>query len=67
MIAGNLSGMKPATMPSYDLLMNPILRALRTLGGSGSIQEIYDKVVDQERLPDDLLELVHDQNKSNQT
>jgi hypothetical protein len=29
------------TLPTYDDLMNPLLGALRKLGGSGSIEEIY--------------------------
>ena len=47
--------------------MNPLLRALRALGDSGSIEEIYDKVVDQEQLPEDVLALPHNPEKSNQT
>lgn len=35
--------------------------------GSGSIEEIYDKVVELERFPEDLLAQVHDAEKSNQT
>lgn len=33
-------------MPTFDSLMNPLLHALFALGGSGSIEEIYDKVLD---------------------
>jgi restriction system protein len=47
--------------------MNPLLRALQALGGSGSIEEIYDKVVELERFPDDVLSQIHDPEKSNQT
>ena len=47
--------------------MNPLLRAMRALGGSGSVEEIYDKVVELEKLPDDVLSQLHDQDKSNQT
>jgi restriction system protein len=54
-------------LPTFDHLMNPLLRALRALGGSGSIEEIYDKVVELERFPDDLLAQLHDAEKSNQT
>ena len=54
-------------MPTYDNLMNPLLRALRSLGGSGSIEEIYEKVVEQEQLPDDVLAQLHDPEKSNRT
>lgn len=47
--------------------MNPLLCALRVLGGSGSVQEIYDKVVELEKLPDDVLSQLHDAEKSDQT
>lgn len=54
-------------LPSFDQLMNPLLRALRALGGSGSVEEIYDKMVELEQLPDDVLSQQHDPDKSNQT
>lgn len=54
-------------LPTFDQLMNPLLRALQALGGSGSIEEIYDRVVELERFPDDLLSQLHDPEKSNQT
>lgn len=53
--------------PTFDRLMNPLLRALRALGGSGSVEEIYDKVVELEKLPEDVLSQLHDPEKSNQT
>jgi len=54
-------------VPSFDQLMHPLLRALQELGGSGSIEEIYDKVVELEKFPDDILTQLHDPEKSNQT
>lgn len=33
-------------VPSYDELFNPTLRALHTLGGSASIQELAEQVID---------------------
>jgi restriction system protein len=30
--------------PTYEQLMNPLIPALADLGGSGSIEEIYEKV-----------------------
>jgi restriction system protein len=47
--------------------MSPLLRALQALGGSGSVEEIYDKVVELEQFPDDVLSQPHDSEKSNQT
>ena len=55
------------TLPTYDRLMNPLLRAIRELGGSGSIEEIYDKVVELEKLPEEVLSQLHDPERSNQT
>lgn len=54
-------------MPTYDSLMNPLLNALKNLGGSGSIDEIYDKVVEQENIPEDITAVLHNPEKSNQT
>src|SRR5271165_4579757 len=54
-------------VPTFDQLMNPLLRAMQALGGSGSIEEIYDKVVELEHFPDDVVAQPHDPEKSNQT
>lgn len=54
-------------LPSFDQLMNPLLQALQALGGSGSIEEIYDKVVELEKFPDEVISQLHDPEKSNQT
>ena len=54
-------------VPPYELLFNPLLKALNALGGSGSIEEIYDKVVELEHFPDDVVAVLHDPEKSNQT
>jgi len=54
-------------MPTFHSLMNPLLRAFLTLGGSGSIDEIYEKVVEQEHIDDELSSLVQNPEKSNQT
>lgn len=54
-------------LPTFDKLMNPLLRALRALGGSGSVEEIYNKVVELERFSDDVLGQLHDPENSNNT
>jgi restriction system protein len=59
--------METTKIPSYDSLMNPLIHALRSLGGSGSIEEIYDKVVEIEHLPEEMLSVVHDPEKSTQS
>lgn len=54
-------------MPKYHELMNPLLQALRILGGSGSIEEISTQVSESLDLPDDVLGLLHDPDRSSQT
>lgn len=55
------------TLPTFDDLMNPLLKALRMLGGSGSIEEIYSKTVEITGLSEDVLAQLHDPDKSSQT
>jgi restriction system protein len=40
---------------------------MHALGSSGSIEEIYDKVVEIEQIPEEILSQLHDPDKSNQT
>jgi restriction system protein len=54
------------TLPTFDELLNPAIKALRALGGSGSIQEIYDKVIELERIREAVLAQMHGQD-SDQT
>jgi restriction system protein len=54
-------------IPSFDDLMLPLLNALKSLGGSGSIEEIYTKVVELENFSDEVLSQLHDKDKSTQT
>jgi restriction system protein len=54
-------------IPTFDRLMNPLLQALQTLGGSGTVTEIDDKVVEIEKLPESVLSQLHDPAKSNQS
>jgi restriction system protein len=44
---------------NYDELMNPVLQALRFLGGSGTIEEIDNKVADLVKIPIDQLDILH--------
>lgn len=54
-------------MPTFDSLMNPLLNALSQLGGSGSIDEIYEKVAEIEDIDEEILSVPHNPEKSNQT
>jgi len=55
----------PPKLPTFDRLMNPLLRALGALGGSGSVEEIYNKVVELEGFSEDVLSQLHDPESSN--
>jgi restriction system protein len=59
--------MTKPNVPTYDQLFVPLWRAMKALGGSGSIEEIYDKVVELEHLPEDVISQSHDPERSNQT
>lgn len=54
-------------IPKYHELMNPLLNALHELGGSGSIEEIAQKVAELSELPEDVLNIPHNPEKSSQT
>ncbi|SFC32570.1 restriction system protein [Polaromonas sp. OV174] len=58
---------KTSVMPTFDELFTPLLKALRDLGGSGSIEEIYAKTVEVANLSEDVLAQMHDPEKSNMT
>jgi restriction system protein len=47
----------------YDELMNPVLQALKELGGSGTNEEINSKVIEIVKLPSDQLEILHNPEK----
>ncbi|MCB0738841.1 MAG: restriction endonuclease [Bacteroidetes bacterium] len=54
-------------LPSFDALMNPLFKALIALGGSGSIDEIYEKVIEIEKISEEITSILHNPEKSNQT
>ena len=59
--------MSKKQIPSYDAFMNPILDALHALGGSGTIEEINNKVIEAFQFSDELLELVQNPERGSQT
>ncbi len=59
--------MKENDIPTFDQLMNPLLQALRMLGGSGSIEEIYSKTVEVSTLSEEVLSQLHDPDRSSMT
>lgn len=48
-----------SNIPSYDELIVPTVEALVKLGGSGTIEEINNKVYEIAKLPDDILQIPH--------
>lgn len=46
-------------IPTYDQLMNPLIKALKALGGSGTIDEINEKVFEIEKIPQEILDIPH--------
>ena len=54
-------------LPSFDELMVPLVSALDKLGGSGSIEEIYSKVIEITKFPESILNQLHDPEKGSQT
>lgn len=59
--------MEETEVPPYDLMMNPVLSALQSLGGSGTIEEINSKVIEIMAFSDAQLEVLHNPEKSSQT
>lgn len=59
--------MSAGKMVTYDQLMLPLMKALVNLGGSGSIDEIYEAVVELEKFDEETLALLHNPEKSSQT
>jgi len=54
-------------MVTFDQLMLPLIKALIELGGSGSIGEIYDKVVELEKFDEKTLAVLHNPEKDSRT
>lgn len=47
-----------SSLPSQRELMKPTIQAVRELGGSATIEEIYEKIVDNLNLSDAVVEIV---------
>ena len=54
-------------LPTFDRMMNPVIQALKDLGGSGTIEEINHKVAEITGLSDEQLDVLHDPDKGGQT
>jgi len=58
--------MNEGKIPTVGQLMQPLMKALKNLGNSGSIDEIYDEVVKIEKYDEDTLAVLHNPDRSNQ-
>ena len=67
MLERRILQLKMKKLPSFDDLMLPLISALNALGGSGSIEEIYSKVVELTGFTDEILAQLHDPEKSSLT
>jgi restriction system protein len=54
-------------VPTFDQMMNPVIQALKTLGGSGTIEEINGHVVESLGLTEEQLGLLHNPERGGQT
>ena len=54
-------------VPRRDDLYNPLLQALRELGGSGTIDEIAERVITILEVPESIASQLHDRDNSNET
>jgi restriction system protein len=54
-------------IPTFDTFMNPVIEALKSLGSSGTIEEINNKVIESVGLSDKQLEVLHDPEKGGQS
>jgi restriction system protein len=59
--------MAEVKIPTFDALMNPVIQALKDLGGSGTIEEIDGKASEIAGLSDEQLEVLHNPEKGGQT
>jgi restriction system protein len=59
--------MAKVAIPTFDLLMNPVIQALKSLGRSGTIEEINNKVAEIAELSDKQLEVLHNPKKGQST
>ncbi len=58
---------KEVVFPNFSDLMNPLLAALRALGGSGSVEELYAKTVEMTGFSEEMTAQIHEPEKSSQT
>ena len=56
-----------AYIPTFDSMMNPLIMAIKALGGSGTIEELNAKTIEGLNLSDEQLEVLHNPEKGSGT
>jgi restriction system protein len=46
-------------VPTYDVLMWPALNAMKALGGSATHDELREKIIELERIPETVQNVMH--------
>jgi len=59
--------MSQTEIPTYDSMMNPLIQALKELGGSGTVEEIDNRVGKIMALSDEQLEVLQDPKRGGRT
>ena len=59
--------MSKVRVPTFDTFMNPLIQALKELGGSGTIEEIASKTAEIVDLSDEQLDQLHNPERGSQT
>jgi restriction system protein len=59
--------MSKVRVPTFDTFMNPLIQALKQLGGSGTIEEIASKTAEIVGLSDEQLDQPHNPERGSQT
>ena len=54
-------------VPTFDTFFNAVLQALKSLGGSGTVEEVNARVAEIAKLSDEQLEVLHDPGKGSTT
>ena len=55
--------MSEMDVPTFERMMNPVIQALKDLGGSGTIEEINTRASEIAGYSDEQLEVLHDPEK----
>ncbi len=59
--------MPDVSLPDYKDMMNPALQALRGLGGSAAIDELFNKVVEIMEVDDNQLSILHNPDRGSRS